>query len=135
MKPLLLTKSLYFLLTIGLMVSPFSCEDEEIPSQQEEAEYIDELFRTIEDMANSVDCVNAEEWLFTPFGSKACGGPVGYIAYSSSIDTVAFLQFVEDHRAQQQAFNEKWNIMSDCSSPLEPTGVVCENGNPVFTYD
>jgi len=112
-----------------------SCSnDDKNSSQEQEAQQLSEMFAEIEALASSESCDDASEWTFTSYGSKACGGPIGYIAYSQNIDTELFLQKVEEHRTAQQAFNEKWGIISDCSVPQEPDTVVCENGEPVFEY-
>ena len=60
--------------------------------------------------------------------------PVGYIAYSTNINTELFLNKIEEHRNAQHEFNQKWGIISDCSVPPKPSSVICENGDPVFKY-
>jgi hypothetical protein len=107
--------------------------DEEL-SQEQEIKNLTQLFSEIEVMASSKRCNDSSEWTFTSFGSKACGGPIGYIAYSTTIDTLLFLEKIEKHRISQKALNEKWGIISDCSLPTEPQGIICEEGKPVFGY-
>ena len=111
-----------------------SCNHDDGSSQELDALKLDQLYSEIEKIANSVTCTNSTEWTFTSYGSKACGGPVGYIAYSKNIDTVLFLKKIEALRIAQQKYNEKWGIMSDCSIPQEPSGVACENGIAVLQY-
>lgn len=55
---------------------------------------------------SEVKCEISEDWRFRPIGAKACGGPTGYIAYSSKIDTVAFIQKIDKYTADQKIFNE-----------------------------
>lgn len=112
----------------------FSCNKNDEPSQEQEAENLHQKLSEIEALANSVDCIDSSEWEFTSYGEKACGGPVGYIAYSKTIDTIIFLQKIEEHRSAQHRYNENWGEMSDCMTPAEPTNVICENGLPVFEY-
>lgn len=121
--------SIYFLICCC-----FSCTEEAEMTQEQEAQYIQQLFTEIETMAKSVPCENATEWRFTSYGSKACGGPVGFIAYSNSIDPEFFLQKVAAHRTAQENYNEKWRIVSDCSAPAQPSAIACDNGIPVFVY-
>lgn len=112
-----------------------SCSnDNKGSTQEQEAQQLSKMFVEIEALASSESCVETSEWTFTSYGSKACGGPIGYIAYSQNIDTALFLQKIEEHRIAQQAFNEKWGIISDCTVPQEPRTVVCENGKPVFEF-
>jgi hypothetical protein len=113
----------------------FSCRQNDGLTQEEEAQNLRVLLSEIEVLATSESCVDASAWTYTSYGEKACGGPVGYIGYATSIDTVLFLQKVEAHRKAERAFNEKWGIISTCDTPQEPSGVVCENENPVFTYE
>ena len=119
----------------GILLTILSCSnDDNVLTQEQEAQQLSKMFVEIEALASSESCVETSEWTFTSYGSKACGGPIGYIAYSQNIDTALFLQKIEEHRMAQQAFNEKWGIISDCSIPQEPQTVVCENGNPVFEF-
>lgn len=111
-----------------------SCNKTNGLTQEQELRNINELFNEINDLAANANCDNANEWHFTDYGSKACGGPVGYIAYSTTIDTVLFFQKIEEHRSLQHAYNVRWKIISDCSVPLQPTRVICDNGHPVFEY-
>lgn len=95
---------------------------------------LQELFTIIQLTAN-VPCVNAADWSFTAYGSKACGGPVGYIAYSSVIDETSFLNNVEEYTDATQDFNIKWGIISTCELLLPPNSVICENGVAVLSYE
>lgn len=92
------------------------------------------LFTEIENLAYSVSCTNATNWTFTAYGSKACGGPQGYIPYATQIDTVAFLQKIEKYTEQEKLYNIKWGIVSTCDLPNQPIKVVCENGLPKLKY-
>ena len=127
-------KKLRILGTFFLFGISLSCSQNDGMTQEKEAQNLSVMFSEIALLAASVTCEDASEWSYTSYGEKACGGPVGFIAYATTIDTVAFLQKVEVHRAAEQAFNKKWGIISTCDAPAEPSGVVCENGTPVFTY-
>ncbi|MEQ8582570.1 MAG: hypothetical protein RIC30_14655 [Marinoscillum sp.] len=122
-------KTLLYLLAFAVL----GCTDDQATQEDDQAG-LDRLWAEIHTMAESVACTDAEEWDFTPVGSKACGGPVKYLAYSERIDTVKFLSLVDEHRDAQEAFNIKWGVYSDCSTPQAPTGVVCEEGVPVLIY-
>ena len=101
----------------------------------QEAQQLNQMLNEIKTMASVTECINSAEWRFTHYGSKACGGPVGYIAYSVNIDTTLFLNKVKAHINAEDTYNKKWGIASDCSLPAQPTGIKCENGNPVFEYE
>lgn len=112
----------------------FSCSVKDGLTQEQETDNLNQLFYEIKNLATSVDCIDSTEWIFTSYGSKACGGPMGYLAYSTNIGTVLFLEKIEEHRIAQRNFNEKWGIMSDCSIPPEPKEVICEDANPILVY-
>ena len=111
-----------------------SCSNTNEISQEEDQQYLLDMFAEIEALANSEQCINASEWLITAIGAKACGGPTGYIAYSNKIDTTFFLQKVKEYTTAQDEFNKKWNVVSDCSIPQEPLSVTCVEGSPIFVY-
>ena len=92
-------------------------------------------FDQIQNLSNSVSCSNSSEWKFTPLGSKACGGPTQYIAYSIKIDTTEFLNLVKTFTENQKEYNKKWNIISDCMMQMPPKEIVCENGKPQLYYE
>lgn len=127
-------KNVKFIGVIFLSGILFSCNNNNGLSQEQEAQNLNELFFKIENLSTSENCDNSAEWTFTSYGSKACGGPVGFIAYSTNIDTELFLKRIEEHRIAQEKYNQKWDIISDCSVPAKPSGINCENGNPVFEY-
>lgn len=133
-----MNKLLFFapILAIVLLSSCTNDDDDanDNLTQEEELANLNALLAEIEDMASSVPCTDAADWSYTAYGDKACGGPVGYIAYPTTINTVQFLNKVVAHRNAQEAFNQKWEVASDCSLPAEPNAVRCEGGVPVFDY-
>lgn len=103
-------------------------------TKQEDNELLGKLFTEINDLANSKTCQDGSKWLITPIGNKACGGPAGFLAYSSDIDTACFLKKVEFYTEQSKKFNQKHGAISDCALAIQPKSVKCENGKPVFVY-
>ena len=125
------TKSLFFALIIIFLSACSSTKD---LTQDQEKENLSNSFQKITSLANSENCVDASTWSFTAYGSKACGGPQGYIAYSNNINTTQFLALVEQYTQDEKSYNQKWGIISDCSIPQEPTSVNCEDDEAVFVY-
>lgn len=103
---------------------------------EQEIEYqaLMELFNEFASLAYGTSCTNANNWNFTAYGSKACGGPQGYIAYSNDIDTSLFLEKVTAYTEAENQYNIKWGIVSDCAITPTPTGIICENGVPILQY-
>ena len=116
-----------------LCLSIFSACSKE-SSSSVNIEDLNELLTEIRELASSVSCEDASEWRFTALGAKACGGPSSYIAYSSKIDTIQFLNKVEDYTEKEKEFNIKTGAVSDCALVEKPFEVLCMNGKPEFSY-
>ncbi|MGB5980554.1 MAG: hypothetical protein WBG46_00285 [Nonlabens sp.] len=119
---------------IIFILSIASCSSDSESTQQEDREKLNRHMEIIMELSQSMDCMDESNWDFTAIGSKACGGPNGYIAYSTQIDTDDFLNRVERYTRSEADFNEKWGIISDCSLPPVPSGVTCENGVAGLIY-
>ena len=106
----------------------------ELTEQEIDHRKLMDLFSEIQRLSNSQSCTNAKDWLFTPFGSKACGGPQGFIVYSKNIDVNAFLEKIETYTKAEKEFNIKWGVVSDCAIINAPVSVECRNGYPILIY-
>lgn len=122
---------LFFILPL-LMAT--TCDDDVIATQESDIQALEELEAILYQMAHSVPCTDAEQWSFVDLGRKACGGPKTFLAYSSAIDVELFLDLVNQYNQMEEDYNMKWNIISDCSVPLMPTGIECEDHLPVLVY-
>lgn len=105
------------------------------PTFEEDQAALATMFSNIKATAESVVCENAEDWKFTPYGSKACGGPQGYIAYSNQIDEIAFFESVALYTQAEAAFNIKWGVVSTCDVPIPPQSISCLDGKAVFDHN
>jgi len=127
------TSSLF--LTFLLLFVFIACESDTVGlTQEQEQSVLNQKRAEIESLATSVVCTDPSVWVYTGIGGKACGGPTGYIAYSTSINVGEFLQKVEEFTLAEDNFNKKWNIKSDCSVPPQPIGINCENGQAVLVF-
>jgi hypothetical protein len=97
-------------------------------SNAEGQAYLTTRYNEILSIANGVTCTNAANWKIVAIGSKACGGPTGFIAYEKSINETVFLKKVEDYTKAQADFNKKWGAFSTCDIPIKPSGVECVDG-------
>jgi len=112
-----------------------SCkEDDNVKKDQNDKEVLDQKFEKIEEIADGVKCDDPKDWAFTAYGSKPCGGPVGYIAYSLSIDVDNFLKLVEEYTKAMEDYNKKVGVFSDCAVVPAPVGVDCEDGKAMLLY-
>lgn len=96
-------------------------------SQKYDQAQLDKLKASIESEVSGKKCTDAGEWTFAPMGAKSCGGPQQYIAYPKKIEAT-FLPRVNDYTDKIKAFNQKYNIMSDCVMITPPTSLKCING-------
>ena len=103
-------------------------------SQEQEAQNLEKMHAEILSLAVSKQCENPADWNFTPIGSKACGGPTGFIAYSLKLNTTDFLDKVEKYTNSQKEFNNKWGIISTCDVPPSPTSIKCVNNTAELVY-
>ncbi len=103
-------------------------------SQGEDLKLLSDLFIELITISSSIECTDGADWKFIPYGHKACGGPIGYIAYHNKINESSFLSKVKFYTHQQEIYNKKWEIGSDCTVPLEPIRINCNQGSPEFIY-
>ena len=111
-----------------------SCEQNEKSSYDDDHRVLMDLFSEIETLAYSFTCEDEGKWLFTPYGSKVCGGPQGYLPYSNQIDIPQFLEKVNKYTNAENEFNIKWGGVSTCDVTPEPQGVICRNKVPYLIY-
>lgn len=106
----------------------------ELSEQEKDHQVLMELFNEMYNLAYSLTCSDANEWDFVAYGSKACGGPKGYIPYNKNIDVATFLKKVNAYTKAEKEFNIKWGIISDCAVVNPPKSIDCQYNYPVLTY-
>lgn len=92
------------------------------------------MLQELRDLSESVPCTNAEAWNFTAVGSKACGGPQLFLAYSTQIDTENFLKKVDIYTKAEDQFNKKWGIVSTCEVIAAPSAIECTDGKAKLIF-
>jgi hypothetical protein len=106
----------------------------ELTQQEIEHRKLMGLFEEIQNLSYSKTCSNTANWTYAPYGSKACGGPQGYIPYSKKIDTISFLKKVDEYTKTEKEFNIKWRITSDCYIVNPPKSIECKNRFIILNY-
>jgi len=96
-------------------------------SQKYDQAQLDKIKASIETEISKEKCADANEWTFAPMGAKACGGPQSYVAYPKKLEAT-ILPKINDYTEKVKAFNQKYNIMSDCMMIMPPTSIKCVNG-------
>ncbi len=122
------------LLLICLIFTAFKCDDDSSFAFEEDKKELAALKQTIEDVANASVCNENTECKFVAFGSKPCGGPWGYLIYSTSIDVETLETLVEEYNQKEADFNTNHNVISDCAFVMPPTGLICENNTCIPVY-
>lgn len=117
-----------------LIITATACSKQEQTVKSDDITQLENQLKKIADLVDTATCNNSKQWSFTAIGSKACGGPTGYIAYPHSIDTTAFLKLVSLYTQTQKEYNIKHNIISNCMMEPKPYDVICDNGKPVLIY-
>lgn len=120
-----------------LLIAVGACEKDTqllTGTREGDEEKLRKLREKIDSLSLMYPCNDASEWRFTAIGAKACGGPTGYVPYSTEMDTADFLKKVDEYTALQDAYNREYNIASDCAYVTAPSRVVCEDGKPKLVW-
>jgi hypothetical protein len=120
------------ILAIGLTFT--SCSNDNGSTQEQEAQSLEKMHVEILSLSTSKQCENSADWAFTSIGSKACGGPTGFVAYSLKLNTTEFLDKVKKYTNYQKKFNTKWGVISTCDVSPSPTSIECVNGKVQLIY-
>lgn len=77
----------------------------------------------------SAACTDNGQCRTLPVGARACGGPEGYLAYSTAGGKEAALRaLAEQHQQEARAANTKSGMISTCQFMPDP-GAVCKAGS------
>lgn len=88
----------------------------------------DDLLAQIRALIGNASCTDGSQCRTLPIGARACGGPEGYLAYSTSSAPEAELKaLAERHKQERSDFHAKSGIMSNCRFMPDP-GAVCVAG-------
>ena len=89
------------------------------------------LWKKIQAANADTSCDTQSQCHTIGFGSKACGGPERYMAWSSkNSDGAALKALIDQHAAARRADDEREQMMSTCSMVSDP-GASCRAGQCV----
>jgi hypothetical protein len=87
-----------------------------------ESSDIARLEAEVRSLVKTSGCQIAAQCRVAPIGSKACGGPRGYIVYCSlTTDSAALHRKLEELRRAEAERNQREGLVSDCSLALPPS--------------
>ena len=88
----------------------------------------EDLWKKIQAATADTSCDTQSQCHTIGFGSKACGGPERYMAWSSKNSDGAQLKaLIAQHAAARRADDEREHMMSTCSMVSDP-GATCRAG-------
>ena len=116
-----------FAILFLLVGSVASCQSKD-EAQHVTLQYLKLQFETIQELVNESNCSESSQCSYIAYGTKACGGPQGYLVFSSEIDTEKLKDLVEKYTLAEDTYNMQNGIMSDCSIPSPPENIKCSDG-------
>lgn len=94
------------------------CTDDPEPTPEQEMK---RLYADILTFTQDKSCSDSSVCKVIAIGAKPCGGPTGYLIYSSSnVDEAILLSKVKAYNDWNTKYNKEKNLFSDCSIPPEP---------------
>lgn len=120
----------FFLIGMAI-VSLFSCDKApvELTNQKADEARLASMFAEIETLISDKSCTKDGKCAVIAYGDKACGGPVGYLIYSSgNVNENQLQDLVEEFTELQSLMNDQYGYISDCSI-ASPPDVSCLDGN------
>lgn len=103
-----------------------ACAAADAPVAQAAAVDTAALYRQIRDEVGDARCSTNEQCRSTPLGHKACGGPEGYLAWSTLASNEKRLtDLLGQYNAARKLESQQPGRVSDCSMVQDP-GARCE---------
>jgi len=97
-------------------------------SEDGDREILDRLFDAIISYIGTPYCDDCEQCRVIGYGAKPCGGPWGYLIYSSAtLDEAVLEGLIAAHRSFESYMNAKYGYTSTCDVPPVPA-VTCFGG-------
>ena len=118
-------------LALFIFIGSVSGCEQNLDNQEITAENLKKQLAEIQSIVNADSCSETGECRFLAYGSKACGGPQGYLLFSNKVDVEALTKMVEDYNKAEDAYNKEFGIASDCMYATPPGKLECENGKCV----
>ncbi|WP_437920173.1 hypothetical protein [Sphingobacterium sp. LRF_L2] len=119
-----------------IAITLISCAKDDLSytnlSEEELSELEREKYDAIQAFAQPEVCTDPSVWLKMDMNS-VCGE--GRLIYHESVDVAKLKVMVEDYNALIKVYAPLISAFISCEAFREPSGIVCEEGKPVFIYD
>lgn len=120
-----------FLILVLLLAGTAGSCDRSEDDQEISSKDLDLQFEAITNLVATQNCSDSSQCSYMAYGSKACGGPKGYLVFSSDVDTVKLRTLVDNYTKAEDTYNQQNGIISDCSIVPPPQNINCIDGNCV----
>ncbi|TXE08528.1 hypothetical protein ES711_08470 [Gelidibacter salicanalis] len=124
----------FLLSSLFIVLSANTCDNQDAMTCEEMRDNLNEMKTTIQNLADTSVCNAAFECRSIALGSKPCGGPWGYLVYSTSIDTLKLSNLVATYNQQEKLMNTECGLISDCSFVSPPQQLECKNNRCIAIY-
>ena len=119
-------------LALSLLFVLSACSAQDVPRTAPAAKPADDgggaTLAQIHTLVGSASCANDGECRSLPLGAKACGGPDGYLAFSTKTTAEPTLRaLAQTYADQRRKANSASGMMSTCLFMADP-GAVCRAG-------
>ena len=128
----------YSLAAMHVLAAPLSesdCKESDGSFSEHCNERMKQLSENIKLYVKDISCSHSNECKTVGYGSKFCGGPALYLAYSRKSDSDRFLEQVLEYNQLSRIWagyiSRKRGIGSDCAVVSDP-GAVCVNNRCVL---
>ena len=119
-----------FVILLLFIASAASCQNTE-EAQIITLQELETQFEVIQKLISEGTCSDSSQCNYIAYGTKACGGPQGYLVFSSEVDLEKLKNLVDKYTAAEDTYNKQNGIMSDCSIPSPPDNIECSDGKCV----
>ena len=124
----------FLLSSLFIVLSANKCDNQDTMTCEEMRDQLNEMKTNIQNLADTSICNATFECRSIALGSKPCGGPWGYLVYSTSIDTLKLSKLVATYNQHEKLMNTECGLISDCSFVSPPQQLECKNNRCIAIY-
>ena len=121
-------KALIKIVLFSFILLSINCTSRQSDSDSITPEQLAAKKTAIENYINSFTCSESLGCNYIAFGSKPCGGPRMYLAFSNTINMPQLQTMVTEYNEMDRLRNIQIGAISDCSVPSPPNEIACVNG-------
>jgi hypothetical protein len=121
-------KALIKIILFGFIILSFNCTSKQSDSDTITLEQLATKKTAIENYITTFTCSESLGCNYIAFGSKPCGGPRMYLAFSNTINLPQLQIMVAEYNEMDNLRNQQTGAISDCAIPPPPNLIRCVNG-------